>query len=186
MPTTFRRTVTVIAARHQVPVKSIRLDRTGGLRASAKLGTITYGPELDTQPIGIQMWVAAHELAHVALGHGRRHWAIQGRATAATIPAAVLLIAGIFITAQPVALAASIAGIALLVLAVAYTVRTVRQTEQRQEREADALAASWGYDVTENVADWLTVAEAAHGAPGGRRRRHAAPHDRITAGERDE
>lgn len=186
MEGTFGDTLTAIAARHDVPVKSIQLDRTGGMRATAKRGHITYGPDLNNQPAAIQRWVAAHELAHVARRHGR-YWAIQGLAIAVVVLAFVAIIVCLY-RPGPVALIVAIVSVAVAVRTAIWTSKVISETQEQQEDEADAQAAAWGYDVTPTIANWLASVEEANGVkPGDRRRRHAHPHDRITSpGERND
>lgn len=185
MKGTFVDTLTALAVRHDVPVKSIQMDRTDGMRATAKRGHITYGPDLDDQPAAIQRWVAAHELAHVALSHGR-YWAIQGLALTVIVLAFASIIVCLY-HPGPVALIVAIASVAVAVRMAIWTSKVINETEKQEEDEADAQAAAWGYDVTPTIATWLASVEAAHGVKPGGRRRHAHPHDRITsAGERND
>lgn len=67
----FESTVRYLSREHDVPVATVEFSRKTSTFATSRAGgQIIYGPDLDGQSPEFVRWVAAHELAHVTLGHG--------------------------------------------------------------------------------------------------------------------
>lgn len=69
----FERFVREVAAAHGVAVGVVRCDPRLGCHARSSLrngGTLTYGSDVMAGGDECARWTAAHEVAHLALGHG--------------------------------------------------------------------------------------------------------------------
>lgn len=157
----------------------VRVRHCGSGDGAATVGgrTIVVGSAMGTRrTAGFQQWTAAHEVAHLVLGH--RINVVAGVLAMVSlgcwIGAAAANLTGsagwtaIFMVAGPVGLVSAF---------VVY-----RPTALRAEREADQLANRWGYPLTRAIADELAATEG-NQQPAKHRtwlRHHDYPHDRIT------
>lgn len=152
---------------------------------NVRRGTIQPGRvEFQGSPAD-QEWSAAHEVAHVELGH--RRWTSKVAATglgfaAVGLAGLVWVLAGAVTTDVPASGAVFLACVGALasgfVLVVWGRARSA-VVDREQELQADRLADQWGYPLTRDRADRLARVEG--GRPRwSRSRSHPMPYDRIT------
>lgn len=165
----------------------VRLLPANGWHRSAMTNVQTIQPgrvEFQGSPAD-QEWSAAHEVAHLDLGH--RRWV--SKVVAAGLGVAVLGLAGLVsvlvvavVTDVPVSVSVFLACVGAL--AVGFVLVVLGRTrsavvDREQELQADRLAHQWGYPLTRDRADRLARVEG--GRPRWSRwRTHPMPYDRIT------
>lgn len=129
---------------------SVRTRRGRG--ASAHRDYIAVSADVLGRSPGIQQWSAAHEVAHVALRHRSVSEVVSIGVLTALIAVGVLADPG---PGRP--LPSAVFG-AAAVLAVAVLLLAARR-QRCLETQADRLAASWGYPVTQEVVAYLNATE---------------------------
>lgn len=182
----FESTVKSLCAERGLTVRLLPASRWHrSAMTNVRRGTIQPGRvEFQGSPAD-QEWSAAHEVAHLGLGH--RRWtskvAAAGLGFAAVgLAGLVLVLARAVATDVPasvpvflVCVGALAAGFVLVVWGRARSAVVDRE----QELQADRLAHQWGYPLTRDRADRLARVEG--GRPRWSRwRSHPMPYDRIT------
>lgn len=170
------------AGRDDVKIKT---TRSKSANAFAGRDVITIGQGMADESPEMQRWSAAHEAAHIVLGHSVPAVRVFASfATAAAGFAALAVLGSPWINPSGVLglVVVIIAGLAVEVGAIGGMVSWAR-TDKPKERAADRLAAEWGYPVTEALAAqmagreaWLTQTRLWKPF-----RRHDLPFDRVNA-----
>lgn len=147
----FADTAQALAAAHGVDVDVVT-DRRPGVGAHATVrrrrSTITVAPDTACQPGPVQAFMAAHEVAHVVLGH--RYWyrAWPGAVWALAVSLAQVT-AMVLLLAQPRGMAVGVVSVAVglggpLIAGLGAQALLAGRT-RRCETAADRLALAWGY-----------------------------------------
>jgi hypothetical protein len=135
------------AGRHNVPIRL-----RGGKGASADTYVVTVSRWMADRSVGYQRWSAAHEVAHVILRHRGepvRVFVLLGIAALCCAGAAGSQLLHLATLVSDVAVATTTVGMAGMALPALFILARVHR---QQERDADQLAASWGYPITAEIA----------------------------------
>lgn len=178
--TPFARTVLELeqkAGRGPIEIAVIRTSTTARWTGRR----IEVSADLLATPKNYQQWLAAHELAHAALRHGKPRWWFW---PALTLVGVLMLGGGPLLDVLDVHGRAAVlvfsttTGLSLATLVLAMWRMSIGKWPQ--ETAADQLALSWGYPLTSGIAARLCEEEGA-GGPRWLRflRQHPPPDDRV-------
>lgn len=188
----FDEAVRDLADRHHVTVTHVVLDPKLGDRAHATArhgDRVSYGPALEAEGPEFTRWAAAHETAHIALGHcgALANWGERGALLGGFAVGLPLLGVGAVRLIRHEAHGQMLVLLGWTVMVVLGLVLVARLPARgrAKERAADDLAARWGYPFTEHV---TAIIRRQEGRLEGRTptwlRDHPQPSDRVTRGQR--